>query len=177
MRLNLPFLLAAILAIIFIVLWLVQNRLTINASSTVISNIPYSIKSLSLFVGFQVLLFPLMVLSAALGLEAINNPIFYIGSIQAYVIPTLFNFLVFGKTYPASIYTWFLVGIPLHAIGGLLLGKLFQSKIKSNGIKQWFLLLGFLVIFEAALTILLVYTVKSDLWLEVWHLHPGPREW
>lgn len=177
MRLNLPFLLTTVLAIVFIVIWLVRNRLIINASSTPISSIPYPVKSLSIFAGFQILLFPLMVLSAALGLGAITNLIFYVGSIQAYVLPTLFNFLVYGKTYPASIYTWFLIGIPLHAIGGLLLGKLLQSRINSNSRRQWFLLLGSLVIFEAVLTILLAVTVNSNLWLEVWHLHPGPREW
>ena len=174
MNVNLTFIALVSIIAFFIFIFMVlsfRSKATVNGSISLTGQISYPIKSLLLFVGFQVLLFPLMILMGMVGYEAAGKALHYIVAIQSFVTTTLFNYLVYGKTYPAVIGTWFLVGIPLHVIGGYLLGRLLQNRFVN--IKQGVRLWGSLIIFETTLTIFMTYAVKSTVWLDGWHLPSG----
>lgn len=142
-----------------------------NDSPPFISRITYPIKSLLLFVCFQLLLLPITILVDGLGIRAISNTLYYVVSVQSFFTTTLFSYLVYGKRYPANIWTWFLVGIFVHVIGGIVLGYLLRNRFVR--IRQTVRLLCSLVFFEIILTMFMVYVVKSAVWLDVWHLPSG----
>lgn len=135
------------------------------------SRITYPLRSSALFVGFQVFVLPAAILASTLGLEILYRAIYPAVAHQSIVLTTLFNFVVHGRRTPASIYVWWLVGVPLHALAGLLVGRFLQNRL--HGLRQGVRLLGSLAVFEMALTASMAAFTKSSLWLEVWKMPAG----
>lgn len=131
----------------------------------------YPLRTSALFVGFQVFVLPVAILAETLGLELLYRVIYPAVQVQSLVLTTLFNFLVHGRTVPAPITVWWLVGVPLHVLAGLLLGRLLQNRLQS--VRQGIRLLGSLAVFEVALTAAMVIMTKSNLWLVVWDMPSG----
>ena len=131
----------------------------------------YPLRSSALFVGFQLFVLPVAILAETLGLELLYRAIYPALQVQSLVLTTLFNFVAHGRTTPASIYVWWLVGVPLHAVAGFLLGRMLQYRL--YGLRQGFRLLGSLALFEIALTASMVIMTKSNLWLVVWDMPSG----
>lgn len=143
----------------------------ITSSASFARQMSYPVKSQLLFVGFQVFLLPAMILMEAFNLKLVGNAIHYVVSVQSFFTTTLFNYLVYDKRYPASIWIWILIGLFLHATGGFIFGHILRERFVY--IKSSIRLLGSLIFFEITLTVFMIYVMQSTLWLDVWYLPSG----
>ncbi len=123
------------------------------------NKISYPVQSMLLFVAFQIILFPLM----ALGYMAGAKFIYMIGLVQSIAITSAFNYLVYGKAQPSTIYVWYFIGIPVYASAGWLVGKALQKSGFADTHKSY-KLLGSLIGFEVALLVLIATTQQHEIW-------------
>lgn len=128
-----------------------------------IRKIPYWAKSLLCFVVFQLILFPLMIVSYITGLI----PIYKFGAIQSIALTSFVNHWLYEYFGPFSIYGWFLIGIPLYAFIGLAIGWVIRNRFSNVG--EWKKIVASLMIFQ----ILLYSVILGGQELGVWDIYAG----
>ncbi|MCK5919341.1 MAG: hypothetical protein KAG66_00265 [Methylococcales bacterium] len=122
------------------------------------------------FAGFYAAIVPAMMLSDLFQIDVVFKAVSYLLKIQSLFTLSLFNFLIHGRRYPAVITVLFWIGIPAHAFVGWMIGKFLQKHVPKSWQKAS--LFGSLVVFEIVVTMIMVYAMRTDLWLNVWRL-PG----
>lgn len=123
-----------------------------------IREIPYWAKSLLFFVTFQLIIFPLMIVSYTTGLI----PIYRFGAIQSIALTSFVNYLLYDHLQPSSIYRWYLVGLPFYAITGLIIGWGLRNRfVKLN---EWHKLIASLILFEIVLHTIIWGVQAAGFW-------------
>lgn len=123
----------------------------------------YWLKSVLFFIGFQLSLLPLMVLTAVMGLY----PIYQATAVQSIALTTLARYLIYQEAKPASLGVWLGVGLVLYATVGLVLGIFLQNRFKQQ--PEWLKLSASLLTFLVLLHSL-IFAVQAAGW---WHINSG----
>jgi hypothetical protein len=123
----------------------------------------YTIKSLLFFLAFQLMLFPLMIVTYSLGLI----PIYRVGTVQSIALTSFVNHWLYGYLGPFSVYGWYLIGILLYAFIGLAIGWGIRNRFSK--LSEWKKLVASLVIFE----ILLYFVILGGQELGLWDINAG----